>query len=140
MCFPLFVVVSCMLLLYRYRLWDQSLMSRILVFFRLFYRYVKTTFHKRFPVLVRNQHCSAFRYAYDSRGDCAEGAVIKFDSHRFFRCSLLSLVCPLLYRYRLSCQRLMSVILEFYRSFLFAGRPPTETAKSLGGSNKIDQK
>jgi len=54
---------------------------------------MKAVFHKRFAMLVRNQHCSAFRYAYDSRGDLAEGAVIKFDSHCFFRCSLLSLVC-----------------------------------------------
>jgi hypothetical protein len=68
-------------------------MSRILILFLSIDRNMKAVFHKRFAMLVRNQHCSAFRYAYDSRGDLAEGAVIKFDSHCFFRCSLLSLVC-----------------------------------------------
>ena len=132
-----------MLLLYGYRLWGQCLMSRNLVFFRLFYRYVKATFHKRFPMLVRNQHCSAFRYAYDSRGNCSEGAVIKFDSHRFFRCSFLSLVCPLLYRYRLSCQRLCNLISVFFQNFwgvfLFTSTPPVGAARARGGLNEIDQ-
>ena len=68
-------------------------MSRILVFFWSIDRYVKAVFHKGITVLVRNQHCSACRYAYDSCGDCAEGAVIKFDSHCFFRCCC----CCLLY-------------------------------------------